>query len=169
MKTKEVLIAISLVCGILICGCNRQTEKPMQSAVNKDQVNRAILDTYSDLAIQNAIIAQHTLYPYHFVNNSVELNVIGMRDLSVLIEHFQQNPGEISIQKGDIEDILYQARGQLVSEKLIEAGIPQDKINIVDGMPGGDGVPSGTVIEILEKAKEAPGSSQKGGGMQVQF
>ena len=169
MKMKKTFVVISLVCVIFMCGCSPQVEKSVQNPVDKDQVNRAILDTYSDLAIQNAIIAQHTLYPYHFVNNSTELNVIGMRDLSVLIEHFQQNPGEITVQKGVVDDLLYQSRGQLVYEKLLEAGIPQDKINITDGMPGGDGMPSETVIEILKEAKETPGGYRQGEGMQVQF
>ena len=169
MKMKETFVTISLVCGILICGCSPQTEKPMQSAVDRDQVNRAILDTYSDLAIQNAIITQHTIYPYHFVNNSAELNVIGTRDLSVLIEHFLQNPGGIAVQKGVVDDILYQSRAQLVYEKLLEAGIPQDKINITDGMPGGDGMASGTVIEILEKTRKSGSDCEQRESIEIQF
>ncbi|MBL7214998.1 MAG: hypothetical protein ISS71_04905 [Phycisphaerae bacterium] len=166
METKKALVAISLICGIFLCGCCPQTQKPIANPIDKDQANRAIVGSYSDLAIQNAIIAQHTLYPYHFVNNSADLNTIGDRDLSVLIKHFQQNPGEITVQKGSADDLLYQARGLMVYEKLLEAGIAQNKINITDGMPGGDGMPSGSVIQILEKAKDTPGS---GGGMQVQF
>lgn len=165
MKTKKVLIAMSLVGAILIIGCQEQ-QIADPNPVDKNAFNRAVVDTYSDLAIQNAIVAQHTIYPYHFVANSVELNDLGMRDLSVLIEHYKQNPGEITLQQGSVEGLLYQSRAQMIYEKLLEAGIPQDKINMTDGMPGGEGMPSTAVIEILETAKD---STIGGDKMQVQF
>lgn len=173
MKTTGMLIVLCLVCGMLIIGCGSETKKPVSSnTFDEDQFNKKAVDTYSDLAIQNAIIAQHTLYPYHFVNNSANLNGVGERDIMVLIQHFLANPGQLNLQKGSADDALYKARKELVYEKLVQAGIPQEKISITDGLPGGDGVPSTTVIEILEKAKEKPdmGDSQQNyGGMQLQL
>ena len=160
MNTKNMLIVMSTLCVVFMVGCqDEMVDGP--SPIDKGAVNRAVVDTYSDLAIQNAIIAQHTLYPYHFVPNSVDLNDLGRRDLSVLTEHFKENPGNLTVQQGSVEGVLYQSRAQMVYEKLMEAGIPQDKINITDGMPGGSGMPSVTVIEILEKAKEASSGAAK--------
>lgn len=146
---------IGLLCLICIGGCSSQEKGNPSSSIDQDQVNQAIVTTYSDLAIQNAIIAQHTLYPYHFVNNSAELNTLGQRDLSILTAHFRSNPGKLIVQ-GAPDDLLYQSRGQLVYEKLLAAGIAQEKINVTDGMPGGDGMPAGSVIEILQNAKVKP-------------
>ena len=122
MKSRKAFAVVILMCAVLICACTPVEKGPVTNAVNKDQVNQTILGTYSDLAIQNAIITQHTLYPYHFVNNSADLNTIGQRDLSILIEHFQQNPGRLMIQQGSEDDLLYQSRGQLVYEKMLQAG-----------------------------------------------
>jgi hypothetical protein len=147
MKYQKTLMT-GLMCVLLLCGCEEQQVDP--NAVDTSQVNRGIVDTYSDLAIQNAIISQHTLYPYHFVKNSAQMNALGERDLSVLIQHFQENPGQITLYQGNTESLLYQSRAQTVSEKLLQGGIPDEQIRFVSGMPGGDGIASNTVIEILD-------------------
>lgn len=168
MKTTVTFIAICLACGLLNSGC--QQNQVQETGLDRDMVNKKMLEAYSDMAIQNAIIAQHTLYPYHFVNNSTDLNNVGKRDLGVLIQHFQKNPGKLIVQRGAEEEALYQARLQAVSKTLIEAGIAKDKIYIADGMPGGDGMSSAMAIEILEKSKDAPCSGQSSsGGMLPSF
>ena len=156
---------MSLVCALVFCGC--QEEQAETNTVNESEVNRKIVDTYSDLAIQNAIIAQHTLYPYHFVNNGAQLNGLGERDLSVLIQHFQNNPGQLILQQGGTESLLYQSRAQTVYEKLLQGGIPDGKIRITDGMPGGNGIASNSIIEILETEKTT--DMNQGFDMEVQF
>ena len=165
MKHQKLVLAMSLVCALVFCGC--QEEQAETNTVNESEVNRKIVDTYSDLAIQNAIIAQHTLYPYHFVNNGAQLNGLGERDLSVLIQHFQNNPGQLILQQGGTESLLYQSRAQTVYEKLLQGGIPDGKIRITDGMPGGNGIASNSIIEILETEKTT--DMNQGFDMEVQF
>jgi hypothetical protein len=126
MSTKTMLIMMSLMCTVLLSSCQEQ-QAVEPDPIDRTEVNRKIVDTYSDLAIQNAIIAQHTLYPYHFVPNGVDLNDLGQRDLSVLITHYKNNPGTITIQQGSADAILYQARAQMVFQKLQDAGIPEKK------------------------------------------
>ena len=163
MRLKEMFV-MSLVCVIVFCGCQEEQAEP---TVDTSEVNRKIVDTYSDLMIQNAIVAQHTLYPYHFVNNSAQLNDLGEKDLSVLIQHFQENPGQLVLQQGGVESLLYQSRAQTVYEKLLQGGIPDGKIRINDGMPGGDGIASNAVIEILESEKTT--QMNQGSEMDVKF
>lgn len=150
MKFQNTLLTLSLIGCVILAGCQEQQAEP---TVDTSQVNRKIVDTYSDLAIQNAIISQHTLYAYHFVNNSAQLNQLGQRDLSVLIQHFKDNPGQINLQPGGADSQLQQARSQIVYEKLLAGGIPDNKIRIAAGMPGGDGMPSTWVIEFFEKVR----------------
>jgi hypothetical protein len=150
MKYKKAVLTVTLVCVVVFCGCQEQQAGP---TVDQSQVNRKIVDTYSDLMIQNAVVAQHTLYPYHFVNNSAQLNGLGERDLAALVQHFQENPGQITVHQGKTEPLLYQSRAQTVYEKLLAGDIPDSKIKIVSGMPGGDGIQSNAVIEILETDK----------------
>ena len=164
MRYKKTVLMMGLLCCVILIGCQEELASP---TVNTSQVNRKIVDTYSDLAIQNAIISQHTLYPYHFVNNSPMLNGIGERDLSVLIQHFQDNPGQLILQQGGTESLLYQSRAQTVYEKLLAGGIPDEKIRITDGMPGGNGIASNLVIEIL--ANEKSQNMNRGLDMDVKF
>ena len=165
MEYRRIVLAIGFMCSILLVGC--QEPQMNTPTVDESQVNRKIVDTYSDLMIQNAIITQHALYPYHFVNNGATLNALGERDLSVLIQHFQENPGQIIVQQGNTEPLLYQARAQTVYEKLLQGGISDDKIKIVTGMPGGDGMQSNSIIEILETEKTQ--DMTQGYDMGVQF
>jgi hypothetical protein len=162
MKYQKTVLAMSLMCAVVFCGCQEEQAAP---TVDQDAVNRKIVDTYSDLAIQNAIIAQHTLYPYHFVNNGTQLNGLGERDLSVLVQHFQDNPGQLILQQGGTESLLYQSRAQTVYEKLLAGGIPDGKIRITDGMPGGDGIASNSIIEILETEK----TTEMSQGLDMEF
>ena len=165
MKVNLALASVVVVCAILAIGCEEEivrTQEPDTSLAD-----RAIVDSYSDLAIQNAIIAQHSMYPYHFVVNGAQLNALGELDIEVLIRHFGGNPGEIALRREDTPSFLYLARLQTIQEKLLAAGIPQDKIKISDGMPGGDGMPSNSVIQILKISEESRrGQSQwvEGGG-----
>lgn len=164
MKYQRTLLVLGLLACIVLTGCQEEQAEP---TVDTTEVNRKIVDTYSDLAIQNAIISQHTLYPYHFVNNSAQLNKLGERDLTVLIQHFKDNPGRINLQQGGVDSSLYRSRTQTVTEKMLQGGIPDNKIKIASGMPGGDGISSNAVIEILEKAKES--DMTEGYEMDVEF
>jgi hypothetical protein len=161
MKSRKAWMAASLLCIVFIAACAPQEKMSMTDGINKNKVNKATLAIYSDMAIQNAVITQHTLYPYHFINNSADLNPIGRRDLSILIEHYKQNPGTLIVRRDPINRQLNQSRTQLVHEKLLQAGIAQDTIKITDGMPGGDGMPSSSVIEILKEGSSGlqPGLS----------
>ena len=150
MKYQKAVLLIAVMCGAVLVGCQ---EQQLQPTVDTSQVDRKVVDTYSDLAIQNAIIAQHTVYPYHFVNNSPQLNDLGHRDLAVLIQHYTDNPGIINIQQGSADSALYQQRTQMVYESLLQGGVAEEKIQIASGMPGGEGMASTAVIEILEKEK----------------
>jgi len=164
MKYQKAVLVIAVMCGAVFVGCEQQ---PIQPTVDTSEVNRKVVDTYSDLAIQNAIIAQHTVYPYHFVANSPQLNDLGLRDLGVLIQHYTDSPGIINVQQGSADSALYQQRTQMVYEKLLQGGLTEDKIQIASGMPGGEGMASNTVIEILEKEKTTQGA--QGLDMDVAF
>jgi hypothetical protein len=141
---------MSLLCIVLI-GCEETAERtPDQSLINTK-----LVDSLNNLAIENAIVAQHTLFPYHFVRNGPELNELGQRDLAVLANHFLENAGPLNVRKGDTVAELYEARVSHVLDGLKEAGIELERIAVADGMPGGPGMPSEKVVTILESAEKA--------------
>ena len=153
MKLNTKLM-ISIVC-ILIIGCGEQT----QHSPDKTLMDTQIIRTYNDMALENAIISQHTLYPYHFVQNGTDLNELGKHDLAVLIRHYIKEPGALNIRKADTSLELYTNRVEMVYQELEKAGLNMDKIAISDKMPGGSGMASETIILILEKEDEETSSS----------
>lgn len=145
------LVTLTVTICIIGIGC----DDPDPNPVNKSQINAELIGAMNDIAMENAIITQHTLYPYHFVNNSDKLNDLGQRDLAVLANHFKQNPGQLNVRQDGTVEQLYQARIAFVAEQLKkDMGVDSD-IKIADGMPGGSGMSSESVLEILESNKKA--------------
>ena len=135
---------------VLTVGC----QETVKESPDKPVVNRQVMSTYNDIALENAIISQHTLYPYHFVNNSAELNELGKRDLDVLTRHFTKEAGHLNIRKQNISTELYEARIESVQKRIEEANISLDRISIADYMPGGSGIASESILVILSQEDE---------------
>lgn len=150
MKPKMIMMMF-LLC-ILIVGC----EENMQTNQNRHLINSQLIYSYNNIAMENAIISQHTLFPYHFVKNSAELNELGQRDLAVLTGHFIKHSGHLNIRQHNIPEDLYEARVNLVHDILQEAGIDVERMSISDSMPGGSNMASERVLVILEKAEKGP-------------
>lgn len=155
MKLSMNIITV-LFC-VLTIGCQETIEESPDRRV----VNSQLINTYNDIALENAIISQHILYPYHFVKNGAELNELGKRDLAVLINHFTKQTGHLNIRKHNIPAELYEARVESVHKRLQEAGINMDRISISDDMPGGSGMASESILVILaEEDESAPVENQ---------
>ena len=145
MKLNVSMVLATFLIGVLLMGCEESTTK----GPDERDINTRLLNSYNDTAIQNAVISQHTLYAYHFVQDGPELNELGERDLVVLIQHFAKNGGSLNIRRHEASAELYQARVNTVRDRLREAGIDMERVSVSDGMPGGSGMASERVIVIL--------------------
>ncbi|HZL99403.1 MAG TPA: hypothetical protein VFD43_04040 [Planctomycetota bacterium] len=124
-------------------------------------------DSIRAAAINKAIVAQQIIYPYHFVTNTAELNKLGERDLNVLAEYYAKHPGALSIHQAGAAKELYDARVVAVLDRLKAAGVPNERMKVADAFPGGDGIPSERVVQILREPAELTGGStgsEAGGG-----
>ncbi len=148
-----------LLTWCLVTGCQEDAapSKP------EENVDVALVNTLNNIGVENAIIAQHTLYPYHFGVNAAELNDLGKRDLAVLARHFAQHPGVLNVQRGDVAEDLYQRRTAEVMSGLKAAGVGTSRMRISEGMPGGSGMPSEHVVVILQTAPKDVTSSRSSG------
>lgn len=159
MKTYRIVV-MGLLCCLMV-GCNEENAKT--AAIDRRMINTKLVNSFGDIAIENAIISQHTMFPYHFVQNGPELNELGRRDLSILAQHFMEHPGRLNIRKDSVPAALYEARVSFVLEMLKETGIDTERMNISDGMPGGSGIASERVVVILERAsKTIPAATSTG-------
>jgi hypothetical protein len=141
-----LVIELALLC-VFVCGCNKH--------VNEGRMNAGLINAYNDTAMENAIIAQHSLFSYHFINNSDQLNELGRRDLSILTKHFKEYPGPLNISRDGISENLYKARVAYISKQLKKDGIDTSKLTISDGLPGGSGMASTEVVQIREADQKA--------------
>jgi hypothetical protein len=148
------IAVICLTLGIL-CGC----EETMTDGESRN-LDVELVKTINNIAVENAIITQHTLYPYHFVADGEQLNELGQRDFGVLAQHFKEHPGVMNIRQGEAGAELYEARVAQVLSGLKQAGVETSRMSISDAMPGGSGMSSEQVITILA---EEPQSSRTGG------
>ena len=145
----SMILTVVLFC-ISMIGCQESVEE----SPDKHLINSQLVNSYYDIAMQNAIISQHTLFPYHFVKNGSELNELGQRDLAVLTKHFMQYAGNLNVRRHNTPAELYEARVNVVRERMRKAGIDIERISISDDMPGGSGMASERILIILEKAGE---------------
>ncbi|MEX2219257.1 MAG: hypothetical protein WD749_10925 [Phycisphaerales bacterium] len=156
-RTVAALLAASA--ALSAGGCqNKHGTTPIHD--DRGAYNIWTIETVNDGSVRNAVIAQHTLYPYHFVDFSDQLNELGRRDVQVLAAHYRRYPGPVNIRRGSEPEDLYRARVAAVAEALASGGVDREKIRIADGMPGGPGNPADRVITI----QDAERSRLQGGG-----
>lgn len=137
MKLTMIMITGLVLLCILILGCQ---EENLDKAPDERLMNSKLIDIYSDSSIQNAIISEHTLFPYHFVKNGADLNELGQRDLAVLTSHFARNGGHLNIRRLGTSAGLYEARVSVVCNVFKDAGIDMARISASDVMSGGSGM-----------------------------
>lgn len=153
-------------CVIMAAASGCQTSDPdlkPRGTLNASHraVNEALVESARLQSTDAAIIRQHTLYPYHFVQYGSDLNDLGKRDVHILARHYQNNPGPLNVNQGDAPASLYQARVQTVKDAMVMNGVAANRLTIADEMPGGEGLPSDWVVIVLDrmKAGELSGAS----------
>jgi hypothetical protein len=148
---------ILCLAGVLLAGCEEE-----QAVRNEKMLDVEVVNTVNNLQVENALVTQHTLYPYHFVTGGAALNDLGQRDLTVLARHYKEQPGVLNVRQGPAGAALYSARVEQVQSRLKEAGVDLDRMTISDGMPGGPGMPSKAILTTTPKVT---GEAYTTGGM----
>ena len=151
---------ILCLAGALLAGCEAEHKATIE---NRKKLDIELVNTVNNIQVENAIVTQHTLYPYHFVTDGAGLNDLGQRDLMVLARHYQEQPGALNVRQGQASAALYGARVAQVQSRLKEAGVDMGRVTISDGMPGGPGMPS-EAIKTTKPKITAPDSSMGGSG-----
>lgn len=133
-----------LVLACLLAGCS--TAPPDDADHGRRQM--WVGDTIRSASIRRAIVSQRTIYPYHFVTGAAALNDLGRRDLGFLAEHYVEHGGVLNVSRGDASLELYAARRNAVAAALLEEGVEEGRVELVDGYPGGEGISGRRAAEI---------------------
>jgi hypothetical protein len=142
---RNMIIAMSILTVAMTACQPTQAFKEARSPFNTWAVG-----SIRDSAINQAIVTQGTLFPYHFDTHSGTLNELGLHDLGVLAEYHKEHPGNLNLPRGRTSDDLYEQRVAAVATVLTKSGVQKDRITIVNALPGGAGMPSERVVVILE-------------------
>jgi hypothetical protein len=144
-----MLRSLTLTCSLaaLLAGCN----SPHSEDNMPGRQNLFSGDTFRAAQVNKAIITQRTIWAYHFVTNTAELNPLGMRDLSVLAGYFAQHKGDVRIRRSGASQVLYDARVAAVVNSMVAAGVSKNQITVTDAPPGGTGVASERVVTVLSE------------------
>ncbi len=142
-------LAACLLCSLLL-GCQKSAS---DNGMDKN-IDAELVKTLNNIGVENAIITQHTIYPYHFVTDGEQLNDLGRRDLAVLAKHFTENAGTLNVRRGPTPAALYEARVAQVVQGLKQAGVDTARVTVSDEMPGGTGMPSERVVTILRQPSQ---------------
>ena len=145
MTLSRHFAACLLVATLAGCEATEETTPKLDLA----KANAWMITSIRDSAINNAIVTQRILFPYHFVPDSAGLTELGQRELEVLAEHFEKHQGNLNVRQGGASNDLYKARIRSVQSALVEAGV-RNRIVIADALPGGHGMPSEQVLMIIE-------------------
>lgn len=151
-------LIILLLCVTVAAGCSgwprRHDELAELSPEQRRLANTMLANSFSDDSGKQGLILQHTMFPYHFVANTAQLNELGERDLQVLAGYYKEHPGQLSIRRGDASEELYARRVTAIVEFVHNEGLDRESIRINDALPGGDGMESERVLSILTKENE---------------
>lgn len=155
MRTYMLLLGLPL--AGLMAGCQTPAAEPNTgpTAAQDSAANGWMVNSIRDAAINNALLTQHTLFPYHFVTDQAGLNELGRRDLGALVIHFRAGGGELNVRRGGASEELYQARVATVAKLLGEAGIESGRVRIGEALAGGAGMASEEVVRILQADRQA--------------
>lgn len=122
----------------------------------KSATNKWLIEHQLQQQIDQAVIAEHTLYPHHFEQGTSQLNELGLRDLALLADHLRAGAGRLNIRQSAAGQELYDARLQTVRDVLIASGVDESRLELADAQAGGPGLPSEHVVVVLGAETERP-------------
>lgn len=146
MKCAVVILAVAATIAPLGCVGARWDQERVQ---NVQMVNSAF-----DEQAEAAILAQQTIFPYHFVGATATLTDLGRHDLDVLARHYREHHGELVLRKGGANDELYASRIESVRAYLAREGVDPDWVAIRQGEAGGAGMSSERALQTLQEEYE---------------
>ena len=153
MTTNLTFTALLLAVAASIAG-GCANHAPALEQDRYGSANETMIRTVFDQQVRNGIIAERTVYPYHFRTQSHELNELGERQLEVLATAFRTAPGELNLSRGEEPEELYDARVQTVHETLARHGVEPGSVAVLESIPGGRGMRSRDAADALQRHRQ---------------
>jgi hypothetical protein len=143
----------------LSAGCESSMRQADVPDDGERAANEQIVRTLFDQDVRNAIVAERTVYPYHFDPDHSSLNELGERQVEVLAPAHRGPRVRISVLRGDADAALYDARVQAVRQRLVASGRDPATLTITEDAPGGRGISSKSVVEFMQQRENGDSAS----------
>jgi len=119
--------------------------------------------------VDNAMLADMSMSPVHFVPHSVELNALGVRRLKRYASLMKVYGGKLCYDGADDTEEMADGRIGRIGEFLVAAGVPANSFTVERGLAGGAGMDAKEASRIREATrfcpkKEAAGQPEKPSG-----
>lgn len=148
MNSSKWAVLIGMI--LLPAGCS-DWHKP-EIARNDRRLVASLTDEQAVMAVQR----QRTVYPYHFIAGTAELNDLGRRDLMILADFERDHPGVVHVCRDREAPGLYAARLKSIREFLSGEGVPVGRVMFDDAWPGGDGERADAVAQSMMRMSAPP-------------
>ena len=166
-KTSTSSVCAALFLSVLLQqGCQSGSKRTAAPTVVQhdmlSQIDRWTVTVPNDQAVEAAVVTQRVLYDYHFVEGTDRLTQNGIRDLGILVRHFNGLEWQLNIKRGDVDAVLYEKRVDAVEFVLSSSGLDLALVVISDGLPGGNGLSSEDARRIRKDSLEGAGALESG-------
>ena len=164
----KALVAVATAAILVGCGTAVFPEPSRPAKLTYEQRHWAdswMVSSLQEQTVRNAVLRQHTIFPYHFEGDSAELNAIGKRDLAILAGQFRNHAGRLNVRRDEACDRLFQERVASVRAFLWHEGVPPGNVRIADACAGGDGMDSEQTMEVLRRSREKKTATDTGSSM----
>ncbi len=161
---KQFVGSVLVLCTVALTGCKYfETKYELNASERRRAANEEMVNLPIEEQVRNAVIAQHTIFPHHFVSGTDQLNEIGRRDLLILAGHYRDYPGALGMRPEGTNCELDEARVAAVKGFLEHEGVDVAALTIGDAYPGGDGMASTRVLTAVTPEEDS-GAAKKPGG-----
>jgi hypothetical protein len=151
---------------MLVAGCANSTRnRPAEPGPlpTEAELGEALVNLPFDQQIAAGAILDRTIYQHHFAGDGVSLNALGERQIDALIDVATDQPITINVPNAGDNDELHDLRVAAVRERMLAAGVAEERLKVVDAPPGGPGILTEIIIQSIQRDQQTAGGTSGSG------
>lgn len=159
------LVGAMALCGICVwAGCQEPPCRLNAPPQGPSERPHQLQDQYTYMS-DNALLAEMSMSPAHFVPGRADLNALGLRRLTRYAELLEIYPGTLNYDGPDPAPLAHE-RLERIRTFLADAGMDPETIKVERGVAGGQGMrgeEAGAIREFSTFSPQQSGREGKGG------
>lgn len=139
MSVRGMGVCATLGAAVILAGCHESGERLNSPPQGASERPHEMQDTYVYMH-DNAMLAEMSMSPTHFVPNRPDLNALGLRRLMRYAELLKEFGGTLNYDGVDDPEALSKERMERIHAFLAEAGVDPNSFKVGLGLAGGTGM-----------------------------